>query len=346
MPLPPQNGTLPPPNSTLPPQNTTLPPKTRFMQTITIPGVSTTSVNTALTQAGTLAGQISPNITSSLNQVAGSLGNMTLGQIPNINMTMSGMPLPTSGTLQPPQQPGMTTTQQQPMTTQQGGMTTQQQPMTTQQGGMTTQQGGMTTQQQPPQGQGSMSGCLPPMPDNMLKDLATMLTQTDFLGVLSDLTCTTTLPVECDISTAPATYGADWLVNCGQWVVVNIYDGGEAVDTANLVDLCNIVTTSNSLTTTTSARMLASGASVATMPTSSDVTLQDPKIVVNTAVVASTTADVAVANSTATTSVGYSEAALNALNVTATTQLKSTGSGFRAAISVMIIALLSSVYLF
>jgi hypothetical protein len=289
------------------------------MQTITIPGVSTTTVNTALAGAtqtlagaqqtlnGTLAAG-SPTVTNALNQATQMMGSV------------NGTSLQ-----QPPQQVQTGTSAGQT------GSTGGQQPP---------QQG----QGQPPQGQGSMSGCLPPMPDDLVKSLATMLTQTDFLGVLSDLTCTTTLPIECDIATAPATYGADWINNCGQWVIVNIYDGGEAVDTDNLVNLCSIVTTSNALTTTTSSgRMMASGASVATMPTSSDVTLSDPKIVVNTAVVNSATADVSVANSTATTAVGYSAEALASLNVTATTQLK--GSGFRATISVMVLALLS-VFLF
>jgi len=195
-----------------------------------------------------------------------------------------------------------------------------------------------------------MAGCLPPMDDKMLSTLATMLTQSDFLGVLSDLTCTTTLPVECDISTAPATNGVDWLNNCGQWVIVNIYDGGEAVNTNNLVNLCSIVTESNLLqTTTSSSRMMASsGAGVATMPTSSDVTLKDDKIIVSAAVISATTSNVSVANTTATAVVGYSPTALSNLNVTAA-KLSSDGtvsksSSFIASVSLMmIVGVISSI---
>jgi hypothetical protein len=333
------------------------------MQTATIPnipGASTTAVNNALGQAagaanqaiasanqalsGTAAGS-NPAVQNALNQASAAIGNLNVtgaGQPPQGGQTGQ------AGTTGQPQQGQTTGTGQQPQQGQTGTTGSSGQPQQPQQGqttgGATSSGQGQPTQgsqQQAPQGQGSMAGCLPPMPDDLVKSLATMLTQTDFLGVLSDLTCTTTLPVECDITTAPATYGADWLNNCGQWVVVNINDGGEAVNTDNLVNLCAIVTASNALGST--RRYMASGASVATMPTSSDVTLSDPKIVVNTAVISSTTADVQVANSTATTSVGYSAAALEKLNNTAITQLK--GSGFRATISVLVLAFLS-VFLF
>jgi len=104
--------------------------------------------------------------------------------------------------------------------------------------------------------------------------------QTNYFSNLNQLICPSITPIQCDITQAPIFFGQDWMLECGKWVINNIWLPGERLNNSRLTDLCNLVNQSNAnyLASNSSLRFLqtvvASG-NIQTMSNTSDPTVND-----------------------------------------------------------------------
>ena len=145
--------------------------------------------------------------------------------------------------------------------------------------------------------------------------------------MMNNLLCPTLLPVQCDITIAPALFGSNWTIACGQWVNANIVMTGDRLDIRKvLFGLCQIVNDSNTnYYAQNGNRDLQSSNTV--ISSSSDPTLNDSSAVYTTNDTDASSNAIVIDGSTATTSNGYSDNEYNSMDANSQANINANANG-------------------